>query len=150
MATQADLKAQLNDLAGEVTFKDRKIHDLEMEIEDLRAKGRQARDIAEEAKKEKNEAQMQFADLKRRLHNAEILISKYQGYFLRVQEDDIVREELIETGDPDGERTLRPKRKHIDFNRDLEYPYMEMRPQSEMQYMPSEERRRHTKHWINY
>ena len=52
-----------------------------------------------------------FADLKERLSNAEMENQRLRGYIARVQEDDTVREELITTGDPDGEQRMVPKRK---------------------------------------
>jgi hypothetical protein len=38
-----------------------------------------------------------------------------RGYLKRVQEDDVVREELVPIGDPQGEQQLVPKRKPTPF-----------------------------------
>lgn len=99
--------------------------------------------------KARNEAQMEFADLKRRLHNAELINERMRGYLARVQEDDTVREELITVGEPGGVEKLVPKRKpwHVP---DAENAYMDTRAGSEMQYMSGEELRRQRKHWIEY
>lgn len=49
-------------------------------------------------------------DLKERLVAADAANFRLQGYLDRVREDDIVREELVLTGDPQGEQHLVPKR----------------------------------------
>lgn len=61
------------------------------------------------------EYQAQFNDLKERLAAAEAQNQKMRGYISRVQEDDCVRESMVEVGDPDGERQLVPKRKMTKF-----------------------------------
>jgi len=63
------------------------------------------------ARGEVKEVHKQFADLKERLSNAEMENQRLRGYIARVQEDDTVREELVATGDPDGEQRMVPKRK---------------------------------------
>ncbi len=78
----------------------------------LCSKEREAREAAQESEKT---ARKQFNDLKERLSNAEMENQRMRGYIARVQEDDAVREELVTTGDPDGERQLVPKRKPTQF-----------------------------------
>lgn len=52
----------------------------------------------------------QIDDLKARLVHAEAANHRMQGYLDRVREDDVVREDLVATGDPHGEQTMVPKR----------------------------------------
>lgn len=54
-------------------------------------------------------------DLKTRLATAELENARLRGYVARVQEDDVVREDLITTGEPDGEQRLVPKREPTRF-----------------------------------
>lgn len=56
-----------------------------------------------------------FLEIKQRLLAAELANERLRGYLARVQEDDIVREELVTIGEPDGEQQLKPKRKHTAF-----------------------------------
>lgn len=70
------------------------------------------RDQAERAYKESCE---QIDDLKERLAYAESENQRMRGYIERVQEDDTVREELVKTGDPQGEERLVPKRRSTIF-----------------------------------
>lgn len=91
-----------------------------------------------------------FADLKVRLHAAESANQQMRGYIQRVQEDDVVREELVTTGDPQGEQRMAPKRKHTEFPRpsDLNSPDagFGMSP-----YLDRNDRERNKpKHWITY
>lgn len=57
-----------------------------------------------------------FADLKARLLAAELVNAEMRGYISRLQEDDVVREELVTTGEPDGQQRIVPKRKHRTFD----------------------------------
>ena len=56
----------------------------------------------------------EIKDLKVRLATQERENERMRGYIERVHEDDVVREELVETGDPDRP-SLVPKRKHCTF-----------------------------------
>lgn len=75
--------------------------------------------VEKAAKNESNvslkEARGHFADLKQRLVAAELENQRLRGYIQRVQEDDVVREELVMVGDPAGDQQLVPKRKSTVF-----------------------------------
>lgn len=59
----------------------------------------------------------QLADLQERLAAALSEADRMRGYIERVQEDDVVREDLVTTGDPAGEQVLEPKRRPTRFER---------------------------------
>lgn len=65
--------------------------------------------------KRMDEKRKDFADLKARLLAAELVNAEMRGYITRLQEDDVVREELVTTGDPNGQQRMVPKRKHRTF-----------------------------------
>ena len=75
-----------------------------------------ARNEMAAAKEEAVETRKEFNDLKTRIFDSEIENSRLRGYIQRVQEDDVVREPLIATGDPEGEQVLTPKRQSVSFN----------------------------------
>jgi hypothetical protein len=92
---------------------------LEVKVAELQAlsdsnyeSGRKWRGLAEEREKQVTATREQFADLKKRLHNSEMEVARLNGYLSRVREDDVVREDLVTTGDPEGGQRLVPKRKH--------------------------------------
>lgn len=95
------------------------------------------------------EARAQFADLKRRLYAAETSNQFMRGYLARVQEDDVVREELVATGEPGGDQQMVPKRKPAQFLRpdDFTSPQEDRFSGYAQTY---EERRRRARHWITY
>jgi hypothetical protein len=70
---------------------------------------RQERAAAETVRKNADE-------LKIRLSEAEADNQRLRGYIARVQEDDVVREELVRVGEPDGDYQLVPKRKMTPFS----------------------------------
>jgi hypothetical protein len=89
---------------------------LTCEIDDLRRKLNNANSTVTNmlaANKEKCE---QIAELKTLLRNAELQQAQQEGYITRVREDDVVNEPLISVGDPEGDRSLVPKRKHLPLN----------------------------------
>lgn len=89
----------------------------------------------------------QFDDLKQRLALAESLNQRMRGYIDRVQEDDVVREDLIKVGDPDGPEQLVPKRKPTHFSEPS--PFGEAGcTQATDGYMRRE--RKPPKHWVTY
>lgn len=69
----------------------------------------------EVVKRSEQNTRAQFAELKERLAIAEAENQRMHGYIQRVQEDDVVREELVKVGDPEGEQQLVPKRKRTQF-----------------------------------
>lgn len=109
----------------------------------------EARRRAEDAEKARNEAQLGFFDLKRRLHNALLCNERMRGYLNRVHEDDQVREELITTGEPEGEMRLVPKRKFTEFP-EPENAYSDTMSKSEQFNMGYSERQQQRKHWLAY
>lgn len=67
------------------------------------------------AEAREHETRAQFADLKERLALSEAEVQRMGGYISRVQEDDVVREPLVQVGDTDGDQQLVPKRKPTRF-----------------------------------
>lgn len=55
-------------------------------------------------------------DVKERLAFSEAEVQRMGGYISRVQEDDVVRDPLVQVGDPDGEQQLVPKRRPTHFH----------------------------------
>lgn len=121
-----------------------RIGELEQQLADQRARANNSFVLADERHKQVEEMRKQFADLKERLHNSEMENQRLRGYVERVQEDDVVREELVQTGDPNGEQRLVSKRKLTTFRCDptpvgwigSHDEYGRERPKS--------------KHWVNY
>jgi multidrug efflux pump subunit AcrA (membrane-fusion protein) len=103
------------------------------------------RERAYKAENEVAETRQQFADLKERVASLGVENAEMKGYISRVQEDDVVREDLIPVGDvATGDVHLTPKRKHRRFaERDLG---MAMAQSGSI--FASERRPR--RHWVNY
>lgn len=91
-------------------------------------------------------------DLKVRLANAESECQRMRGYIDRVQEDDVVREDLIATGDPAGEQRLVPKRRPTTFCARSEYSKSGLDIGDDTGvYSPYRDRDRpKPKHWVTY
>lgn len=104
------------------------------------------------AKQEIKEVRQQFADLKERLANAESSNQYMRGYIARLQEDDVVREELVTTGDPDGEQIMRPKRKHAQFERPSDYReiFQNSGATGSLEKYRTDSDRPKPKHWVTY
>lgn len=77
--------------------------------ESHRLSAMQANSEKHEAVVETRKTREQFADLKERLHNAEMENARLRGYLGRVHEDDIVRDGFVEIEDAQGKRSV-PKR----------------------------------------
>lgn len=93
----------------------------------------------------------QFADLKERLVNSELQDQFMRGYLTRVQEDDVVREELIQTGDMDGAIQLMPKRKPTHFPSPNNYAGEPGHDRFHGGgYMDATERKAPPRHWVTY
>lgn len=116
---------------------------------ELRIELTKFRGLAAEREKQVASIREQFDDLKVRLQAAEIANQFMRGYLSRVQEDDVVREELITTGDPDGEQRMIPKRKPTGFPRPDDFAEPR-RPTDMGGYVSYEDRNRKAKHWITY
>jgi hypothetical protein len=135
--TRKELEAELNNLRS-----------LEKSWRDDRDAERTARYAAE---KDAKEVRQQFADLKERLANAESANQYMRGYIARLQEDDVVREDLVATGDPDGEQVMRPKRKHTSFMRPEDYRSFEDRNlMGYVEQIRHDRDRPKPKHWVTY
>lgn len=109
----------------------------------------EARIRADQAEARVKEVTTQFGDLKQRLLAAEQSNQFMRGYLQRVAEDDVVREELVQTGDPSGETRLVPKRRPTNFPSPNDFTT----PQSDCDsfgYMSRDDERHKPKHWITY
>lgn len=89
-----------------------------------------------------------FNDLKQRLHAAETSNQFMRGYLARVQEDDVVREDLLTVGEPDGEQHMVPKRKPTTFERPSDFT--EQTEDRGLYGGYASRERRKPKHWITY
>jgi hypothetical protein len=103
--TRAQLQEQLT---GVTELKSAEIARLCNELSTMRS----ARDTANSVSLDLRE---KLDEVKERLAFAEAELQRAGGYIQRVQEDDVVREPLVETGDPEGEKQLVPKRKPTHF-----------------------------------
>lgn len=92
----------------------------------------------------------QFDDLKRRVSDAEMENQRLRGYVQRVQEDDVVREELITTGDPEGEQRMVPKRSPTRFEQPSQCSPVGELDDRFYRSLNNDEPRRKSKHWISY
>lgn len=92
-------------------------------------------------------AQDQFADLKKRLFDSEMERQRLVGYTQRVQEDDVVREDLVTVGEPGGEQRMVPKRKSAAPFSTMDYREVNQMTPTYDQY--GRERVK-PKHWIEY
>jgi len=68
----------------------------------------------QKAQDQAKEAQEQFADLKRRLHDSEMAVARLNGYMERVREDDAVSDPLVEVDGPHGKRLVSKRYPHSD------------------------------------
>lgn len=117
--------------------------------ERLASERHQWKSLADEREKMLVEKSKSIDDLKERLAVAEAENERMRGYISRVQEDDIVREELVGTGDPNGEQILVPKRKHDKFS--SPDSYNPMAGHTVMGYDDGFGRNRpKPKHWVTY
>jgi hypothetical protein len=124
-----------------------KIAEIEATLEGEAAKRLNLRNQVDAAIAREKEARGQFDDLKQRLVTAEADNQRMRGYIARVQEDDVVREDLIATGDPAGEQQLVPKRKATIFGEPS--PYMTMTGQMTAGLYARSDRPP-PKHWVTY
>lgn len=102
--------------------------------------------LADEREKIISEKNRQITDLKERLVNAESENQRMRGYIQRVQEDDVVREETVTIGDPNGEQQMVPKRKHQMFATPNSYSDAGMEQSGYDRYRDQ----RKSKHWVTY
>ena len=138
--TRAELEAQIAELSADLA----KYREVNAD------QGRNLRAAAERDK----EAAAHINDLKERLANAESENQRMRGYIARVQEDDVVREDLVKVGDPDGDHQLVPKRKPASFVPPV--PYLggvneaAVRHSSIEAVMGHAQTRRRPRHWVTY
>lgn len=109
--TRAELEADLADVVAKHKG----------ELETYREHSRAAAEDARQAREREKATRADNNDLKTRLVAAEASNQRMRGYIDRVQEDDVVREELIITGAPGGEQQIVPKRKPTRFEQPLPY-----------------------------
>lgn len=107
-----------------------------------------ARNEMAAAKEEAVETIKEFNDLKTRVFDAELENARLRGYIQRVQEDDVVREPLVETGEPGGEQMLTPKRQSTIFVRPNQMTDLAPDVGSVAYY--HEPRKSKMRHWITY
>lgn len=118
-------------------------------MEDQAEQLKKWRGLAEEREKQLSTKTESISDLKTRLSAAETANQFLRGYVARVQEDDVVREEMLTTGDPDGAQQLVPKRKPTQFERPCDFT--EPTRLDDLGYFRSErDRQQQAKHWITY
>lgn len=127
--------------------------ELEKLLEELRSESKEHFDLAvkrqalvDELQKKLDSSRADFADLKQRLHAADIDNQFMRGYLARVQEDDAVREDLVTIGEPDGEQRMVPKRKHTTFTRPSDFT----EPQRTHDLYDSVRHKMKPRHWITY
>lgn len=137
--TRAELKTELEALAKELA-----------DFRDIYRRNLRSLDESVAREKATND---QFADLKQRLATAEAENQRMRGYISRVQEDDVVREELVVVGDLDGERRLVPKRKPTEFHSPSGFAGHHdeaCTASSSIRGMLEGRDRKPPKHWVNY
>jgi hypothetical protein len=123
-----------------------KVTALMAELEAERGEHGRTRHRALETERRNNDLHAEFGELKERVAILGVQNAEMRGYIGRVQEDDTVREELVQTGDIlGGEVYLAPKRKHRHFDERL---YEEKAGMMGGIYANETARRR--KHWVNY
>lgn len=141
--------------AAAATPKRRTRAQLEAELAATRAERDEAQQLhyvtlvrARAAEADAEKARAEHADLKQRLLAAEKQIERLRGYLDRVHEDDVVREELIPVGDPEGERRLVPKRQSELFGQPRVYKNFARHAPDH--HPRGGEQLQRPKHWINY
>jgi hypothetical protein len=136
-----------------VTDKPKTRAQLELELAKLREEYetlREAHQVCRVARQREADVAAQkhseMDDLKTRLANSEAETQRMRGYIARVQEDDVVREDLVKVGDPDGEHQLVPKRKATAFRQPDPYDAGVMMAATDYGHRP----RSNPRHWVTY
>lgn len=125
--------------------------ELELENHGLRESRTEIQARLKSADQALHEMRERCDDLKERLAFSEAERQRMKGYIERVAEDDVVREELITTGDPEGHQQLVPKRKHAPPGEFISTRGATVRDGFEMPYSDRcAERARTTRHWVTY
>lgn len=123
---------------------------LELELaREIKAHGesdQERRELRDRARAQRAETD----DLKERLAAAEAENARMRGYIARVQEDDVVREDLVPIGDPAGEQQLVPKRKPTPFQAPLPYSTFSGGDVGGAMSSYRERDRPKPKHWVTY
>lgn len=120
------------------------------ELASYREVHRNVRDQLDAAVKREKETRAQFDDLKQRLVIAESANQQMRGYIARVQEDDVVREDLVTVGDPAGEQRLVPKRKSTNFCEPYPYAIDNRASHGSVGLYRDHEQTKPLKHWVTY
>jgi hypothetical protein len=142
-----EMKLRLETQARELLERSNTIGSQRQEIREQTALRQQTEAAAKET-------ELQFAELKQHIAVLQTANAEMVGYIARAQEDDIAREELLTTGDPDGETVLVPKRKHRVFSL-TSFSHLTAQSRDEFtggiyQSTDGASGRRRTKHWVTY
>lgn len=89
-------------------------------------------------------------EIKERLAFALAQNQRMSGYLERVQEDDVVREELVTTGSPEGEQRLVPKRKPTIFAPQMYHAVSHNLAHGEVSFACSGREKNPPRHWVTY
>lgn len=123
---------------------------LEAQLAELQARLAEANGRLRGHEEARRQAAREMDDLKERLASSEAENQRMRGYIARVQEDDVVREELVPTGDPAGEQRLVPKRQPTEFFAPSPYQQREEAGRGYGGHMMAAERREKPRHWVTY
>jgi hypothetical protein len=115
------------------------ITELQVSLDTAHKQQLNERNMRINAENEIKETRKQFADLKERLHKAELQNAENEGYLRRVREDDAVADPLIEIEGPEGKRMV--------SKRYPSYGHSTMTPYNSFDKLYNNEKR---KHWVNY
>jgi chromosome segregation ATPase len=113
----------------------------------LREKVRGLQGLVSNHEDHNTELRSRIDDLKTRLAHAEATNNEMKGYIARVQEDDVVREELVQVGDLAGEVNLVPKRKPHRF---MQFADSRLSDSAIMNEALYERRRERRGHYVTY
>jgi hypothetical protein len=105
-----------------------------------------AQRLQRNAEASEKQAREQFADLKKKLYDAEIELARLRGFVERVREDDAVADPLVEVEDAQGRRQVT---KRFPSNRPLNADMYTGMAEA-VQYGRYGERQEKPKHWTSY
>lgn len=125
-----------------------RVKQLEAEIDGHISRRKAAECDMRSAIEREKETRAQFDALKSLLATAEAENQRMRGYIQRVQEDDVVREDLVTVGDPEGEQHFVPKRKPTPFQAPSAYPLLDTAEGGAS--VGSYRERVRPKHWVAY
>lgn len=137
-------------LPGDIALFQQQVASLSDKLDAEAARRANTESALREVTKQLNEKTGRVNELKERLASSESNVTRLEGYLDRVREDDVVREELIATGDERcGDVRLVPKRKHTPLSRN----YDNRISTSQLGYPDEQlyaEARSRPRHWTTY